>query len=222
MIYYPVCVIKRSCGILAKMFTTGRMVILRKANCLWLMVMLSLAVFMFSGCGGSKDSSDSETENTDIPNNSPDTYNTESVLQGAWVVVDQEIIIDAVYSGDVELSLYLVTASMDFSSTDITGTSGTSTVSIHEIWRTSLSDSLPEAEIIPINFDSQFVNMFKSGADKWRCEMSDTYKNVFNVEVLAKNLIQVTAHKVTAITSGTYSGYQLEYETTLTFRKKAK
>ena len=219
--------IKRSCGILAEIFTTGRMVILRKANFLWLMLILSLAVFMFSGCGGSADSSssDSDSENTELPNNLPDTYNTEAVLQGTWADIDQEMTVNAVYSdsGDISLNLDLVTASMTFSDTQLTSTKGTATVSIHETWRTSLDSSLLEdTEIIPIEFNNQLASMLKSGADNWKCEMFDKYKNVLNIEVLAKDIIRVTSRKIALINSGTFSGTLIQYDTTLTFRKAAQ
>ena len=184
------------------------------------MIILCMAVYTLSGCGGSKDS-DSETESTDLPNNNPDTYNTAAVLDGTWAVIDQEITATAAYSGDVGVSMYLVTASMTFNDTEITGTRGLSSVSLRESWRFSEDDSSQaNVEVIPINLDNQVMSMVKSGSDKWRCELFDTYKNVLNITVLAQNLIQVSAHRVAAIDSGFLSGYLIEYDTALTFRKK--
>ena len=187
-----------------------------------IILLLSMAVFMFSGCGGSKDSdSDSDSESTDIPNNNPDTYNTAAVLDGTWAVIDQEITATATYSEDVSVSMYLVTASIIFNDTEITGTRGLSSVSLRESWRFSEDDTtLANVEVIPINLDNQVMSMVKSGADNWRCELFDTYKTVLNITVLAQNLIQVSAHRVAAIDSGFLAGYLIEYDTVLTFRKK--
>ena len=193
---------------------------MRKANFLCLMMILCLAVFTFSGCGGSKDT-DSETESTEIPNNTPDTYNTAAVLDGTWAVIDQEITATATYSSDVSVNMYLVTASMTFNDTEITGTRGLSSVSVRESWRFSEEDStLANVEVIPINLDNQVMSMVKSGADNWRCELFDTYKTVLNIEVFAQNLIQVTAHRVSVIDDGMLSGTLIAYDTVLTFRKK--
>ena len=184
------------------------------------MMIICLAVFSLSGCGGSKDS-DTDTESTDLPNNSPDTYNTAAVLDGTWNVIDQEITATATYSGDVSLSMYLATASIIFSDTEITGSRGLSSVSIHESWRFSRENAaVGDVEVIPINLDNQVMSMVKSGADNWRCELFDTYKTVLNIEVFAQNLIQVTAHRVSVIDEGMLSGTLIAYDTVLTFRKK--
>ena len=193
---------------------------MRKSIFLCLMMILCLAVFSLSGCGGSKDS-ESETESTDIPNNNPDTYNTAAVLDGTWAVIDQEITATATYSGDVGVSMYLVTASMTFNDTEITGSRGLSSVSIRESWRFTENDStLANVEVIPINLDNQVMSMVKSGADHWRCELFDTYKTVLNITVLAQNIIQVTAQRVVAMDSGFLAGHLIAYDTALTFKKK--
>ena len=209
------------CGILAPIITLLEgWLILRKYNFLCLMMIICVAIFTLSGCGGSKDS-DTETENTDIPNNTPDTYNTAQVLDGTWNVIDQEITATATYSGDVSLNMYLATASIIFSDTEITGSRGLSSVSIRESWRFTREDSsLADVEVIPIYLDNQVMSMVKSGADNWRCELFDTYKTVLNITVLAQNLIQVTAHRVAPLDSGMLAGMLIEYDTTLTFRKK--
>ena len=171
---------------------------------------------MFSGCGGSADSSSSENTSTDIPNNNPDTYNTAEVLEGHWDVIDQEIHLDVEY-GDDSLSIYLVTASIDFTGTQMSETRGSSTLSMHESWRAVLEgDTRSYLGIIPINIDNQFMTMLKSGADKWRCELLDEYQTVLNIEFLAENIIRVTEHRLAVISGG--SG--IEYDNVMTFRKK--
>ena len=179
------------------------------------MICLCSAVFVFSGCGGSADSS-SGSESTDIPNNNPDTYNTASVLDGDWEVIDQEITLDVDY-GDSSLNMYLVTASMTFTDTDITESSGNSIVTLHESWRAILDDETRSyLGIIPVNLDEQFMSMVKSGADNWRCELSDEFQTVLNIEILSENIIQVTEHRL-AVISGDNG---IEYDNVMTFRKK--
>ena len=192
-----------------------RMIFVRRLVFWSLMICMCFAVFMFSGCGGSADSS-SGSESTDIPNNNPDTYDTASVLDGDWEVIDQEITLDVDY-GDSSLNMYLVTASMTFTDTDITETRGISTVTLHESWRAVLDDETRSYfGIIPVNLDDQFMSMVKSGADNWRCELSDEFQTVLNIEILAENIIQVTEHRL-AVISGS-SG--IEYDNVMTFRKK--
>ena len=179
------------------------------------MTVMCFLVFVFSGCGGSADTS-SSSESSDIPNNNPDSYNTAAVLDGNWEVIDQEIAVDVDY-GDAILNMYLVTASMNFTDTEITETRGISTVTLHESWRAMLNDETRSYfGIIPVNLDSQIMSMVKSGADNWRCELFDEYKTVLNIEILAENIIQVTEHRLAVINGS--SG--IEYDNVLTFRKK--
>ena len=191
------------------------MIVLRKVVLWCLMTVMCFLVFVFSGCGGSADTS-SSSESSDIPNNNPDSYNTAAVLDGNWEVIDQEIAVDVDY-GDAILNMYLVTASMNFTDTEITETRGISTVTLHESWRAMLNDETRSYfGIIPVNLDSQIMSMVKSGADNWRCELFDEYKTVLNIEILAENIIQVTEHRLTVISDGT----GIEYDNVMTFRKK--
>lgn len=181
-----------------------------------LMICMCFGVFMSSGCGGSADTS-SSSESTDLPNNNPDTYNTALVLDGNWEVIDQQIAIDVSY-GDSVLNMYLSTASMTFTDTEITGTHGLSTVTLHESWRAVLDDNDTRSfiGIIPVNLDNQVMNMAKSGADNWRCELFDEYRTVLNIEILAENTIQVTEHRLAVVNDST----GIEYDNVMTFRKK--
>ncbi len=191
------------------------MIVLRKVAFWCLITGLYLLVFTFSGCGGTADTS-SDSESSDIPNNNPDSYNTAAVLDGNWEVIDQEITLDVDY-GDSQLNMYLVTASMQFTDTEITETRGLSTVTLHESWRAVLNDETRTYfGIIPVNLDSQVMSMVKSGADNWRCELFDEFKTVLNIEILSYNIIQVTEHRLAVISDG--SG--IEYDNVMTFRKK--
>ena len=193
-----------------------RMIFVRKLMFWSLMICLSLSVFMFSGCGGSADTDSSDNLDTSIPNNNPETYNTAGMLEGIWEVIDQEIVIN-VKSGDSALEMYLVTASMTFTDTKITETSGSSTVTLHESWRTMLEgDPRQYLGIISVDIDNQVMSMMKSGADNWRCELSDEFNTVLNIEILEENIIQVTEHRLAVINDN--SG--IEYDNILTFRKK--
>ncbi len=178
------------------------------------MLVMCAIVFVFSGCGGSADNTSEET--TEIPYDTPDTYHTALVLDGSWALLDQEVSITADL-GDDPLDMYLVTASLIFSDTEIFGSRGISTITTHESWRMIVdSDTRRYLGIVPVNIDNQVMSMIKSGADKWRCELSDVYKTVMNIEILAENLIQITEHRLTAV-----SGDQgVEYDAVLTFRKK--
>ena len=176
------------------------------------MACLCFMVFLFSGCGGSADTSSSD----DSDYNNPDSYNTAAVLDGNWEVIDQEVTIDVDY-GTSGLSMYLVTASMNFTDTEITETRGHTTVTLHESWRAVLGDtSRTYFGIIPVNLDNQVMSMVKSGADKWRCELFDEYKTVLNIEILAYNIIRITEDRLAVISDGT----GIEYNNVLTFRKK--
>lgn len=177
---------------------------------------LGLAMFAFSGCGGSADTEES-SESEDIPNNRPDTYDTADVLGGRWDVIDQEVKIEADYTDDITLEMMLSTASLTFADTQITGTRGLSTVTLHETWNAYLDgDTRLYIGIIPINLDNEIVSMIKQGADNWRCEIQDMYKTVMNIEILAANLIKLTEHRIAPISGDIL----IEYDNELTFRKK--
>ena len=194
------------------------MIFLRKSVFCSLIVCLCFGLFIFSGCGGSADSSSSSSESTALPNNEPDTYNTAEVLNGSWDVIDQEIAIDVDY-GDSVLNMYLTAASLAFTGTELAETKGTSTVTFHESWRRVLvnGDSRTYMGIMQVNLDNQRMKMAKSGADNWRCELpEDDYETVLNIKILAENMLQVTEDRLADIDGS--SG--IEYHNVMTFRKK--
>ncbi|MBQ7154116.1 MAG: hypothetical protein IJR85_01020 [Synergistaceae bacterium] len=181
-----------------------------------ILLVLGLAVFAFSGCGGSADT-ETPGENGDIPNNTPDTYETADVLGGRWDVIDQSITIDADYTDGTTLELMLSTASLTFADTEIIGTRGLSTITLHETWNAYLNaDVRTYMGIIPVNIDDQVISLIKQGADNWRCEMMDTYRTVMNIEILAANLIKLTEHRIAPLSGDVL----IEYDNELTFRKK--
>ncbi|MBQ7543387.1 MAG: hypothetical protein IJT02_00410 [Synergistaceae bacterium] len=187
-------------------------------NLKFLMIVLAVSVLVFSGCGGSKDSEESsEGGDTDIPNNTPDTYNTAYVLSGRWDVIDQSVTVDADYTNDTTLSLTLSTASLTFADTQITGTRGLSTITLHETWNAYIdADVRVYFGLVAVNLDDQVMSLIKQGADNWRCEVLDTYKTVMNIEILAENLIKLTEHRIAPVSGDVL----IEYDNELTFRKK--
>ena len=199
------------------------MFILRNLKIFWLIV-LCMLVFNFSGCGGSADSSSSDNNsndnntNTEIPNNTPETYNTAYVLDGDWLLIDQEILIDdIVYTNDASLTMYLVEASINFSDTEIFDERGISSVDFHESWRIfANADERIYLGIQSFDISEQHMNMSKSGADNWRCEFYyDTYKNVMNINIIQENMITITEHRAVSLNNVVFV-----YDNVMTFKKK--
>ena len=178
--------------------------------------MISIAAILSGGCGGSADSSSSSEDST-ISNNEPNTYDAQKILNGTWVVIDQEDISVAVDYGDDTLDMLLITANLTFSNTSINGSSGVSFITSHETWHAFLNaDTRNYMGIQSVNLDNQVMSMMQSGADKWRCVLYDQYRTVFNIEVLAENVIQVSEHRIAVV--GDSVG--VEYEVTFTMRKQ--
>ncbi|MBQ3654916.1 MAG: hypothetical protein II954_10945 [Synergistaceae bacterium] len=188
---------------------------MRKIKFWSLLLMLALLVSAFSGCGGSADT-DKESSG-DVPNTDPDTYDTMTVLGGNWAVVDQEVSVSAAYSDDLTLDMSLVSATMNFTDTQITGSRGITTLTLHESWQCILDgDTRVYMGIVPINLDDVVTSMIQSGADNWRCELYDAYRTVMNIEVKEEKLIQVSEHRIAMVDDV----HGIEYEAVLTFRKQ--
>ena len=177
-----------------------------------MVIIMCSAAFLSGGCGGSADSA---SENTTIANDEPDTYNTQEILNGTWIVIDQDNISVTVDSSNLEMRL--ITASITLSNTNITGTSGVSFITSHETWHMFLGgDTRNYLGIQAVNIDNQVMSMIQSEADKWRCELYDQYRTVMNITVLSQNVIQVTEHRIAEIndTEG------VDYEVTFTMKKQ--
>ena len=192
---------------------------LHKVFRLWLLVfVICVAAFLSGGCGGSASSSSSgNSDDKTIANNEPNTYDTQTVLNGTWIVINQEDISVTVDSSDNTLDMLLITASMTFSNTYINGSSGMSFVTSHETWHSFLNgDTRTHMGIQSINLDNQAMTMMQAGADKWRCEVYDQYRNVLNIEILAENVIQVSEHRIAALDGSIV----IDYEVTFTMKKQ--
>lgn len=178
--------------------------------------MIALCVFMFSGCGGSADSDSEDNKDTDAPNDYPDTYNTQNLLNGTWVVMGEEMPEITIASGDNNINMQLVTASMTFSNTKIDGSTGTSFITNHETWQAFL-DVEPESYlgVQSINLDNQVMTMVQTGSDKWKCDIYDEYRTLMNIELLSEKRIQVYERRITVI-----NNHAVQYEVTFNMRKQ--
>ena len=192
------------------------MIVVNKVRFWFLVCVLLLAVFAFSGCGGSADTGEppAENENTSIPNSMPDTYDTARVIAGTWEFMGDPVEITANYGEDAVLNIYLASAAMTVSDVKISGTSGTAVITLHEAWQTTSGDMY--MGLMNISIDDQATDLVKSGQDYWRCEVYDSDIEILNIRLLEEDIIEVSEHRTAAIGSGNV----LIYDSTMTLRKK--
>ena len=191
---------------------------MRKFRAWAVMMVMLLAVFAVSGCGGgSLDPEDSsgETEQS-IPNNSPDTYDTQSILEGSWRALDDSYEFSAEY-----LTFRLNSALLTFSSTDIKGTVAQSKVTSHQYWYAYYTYGTLYTDLglqtLGLDFSGETGTMIHQGKDRWRCNVDGNSKVVMNIEVISENVITVNYQ---GVTGALYNGYGTAYNFTLTFRKE--
>ena len=191
---------------------------MRKFGAFALMMVMAVAVFTLSGCGGgSLDPDKSYDEETpSIPNNSPDTYDTEKVLEGSWQAVDSEYTFQA-----DDFSFRLNAASLTFSSTDIKGTVAQSKVSSHQEWYSSYTSSDVRTDLgvnsLGLDFASKTGTMIHQGKDRWRCNIGGDNKVLMNIVVSSDTLISVNYQGVSGVL---FQNTKAEYNFTLNFRKE--
>ena len=182
------------------------------------MMVMTVAVFALSGCGGgSLDPNKSyDDEETSIPNNSPDTYDTEKVLEGSWQAIDSEYTFDA-----ENFSFRLNSARLSFASTDIKGTVAQSKVSSRQEWHSTYTSSDVKVDLginsLGLDFDSKTGTMVHQGKDRWRCNIDGDNKVLMNIVVSSDTLIQVNYQSVSGVL---YNRTKAEYNFTLNFRKE--
>ena len=183
-------------------------------------MLFSLAVFMFSGCGGSSDTTTDEstdtpeTAETQAQNDGPNTYSIQSILDGTWAAVDQEVSITAGY-GDDELGMYLITANLTFSGTSMDSkTRGEASVTGHESWYTFLQSDLSYMGVQNLDVDNEYMTISKTTADQWRCEIGNPEYIVLSISVLSETMIEVSEHRVAELDNVAYG-----YDVTFTMRK---
>ena len=193
------------------------MIIVRKMKFWSLLFVLGLAVFAFSGCGGSA-SSDSDEEDSSTPNSLPDTYDTAALLTGAWVFVGENESSITLTSGDeTTLSMTLSAASLIISDVNIDNVGGTASITLHETWRAFLNgDSTEYYGLVPINMDNQIMSLTKTAKDNWRCDVYEPYRSSINIEILKEDIISLTENRVVAVEGMPAR----QYENTMSFRKQ--
>lgn len=190
---------------------------MRKIRAWGIFAVMGLFVFLVAGCGGgSLDPEDStETEQT-IPNNSPDTYDTEKVLEGTWRVSDSSYEFSA---GNFEFRLN--SALLTFASTDIKGTVAQSKVTSVQEWYTDYTSGDVNVDLgiqsLGLNFNAQTGTMIHQGKDKWRCNIDGENKVLMNITVSSDTIIHVNYQGTTGVI---YDNNSVGYNFTLNFRKE--
>lgn len=183
-----------------------------------LLVVLGLCVFMFSGCGGSADTESSDDKKPEGPNDYPDSYNTQNMLNGTWVIIDDKTTEISTASGDETIRMQLITASMTFSDTKIYNSSGLTSITSRETWHIFLDTADGTTKYLgkqAINLDNQVVSMVQIGSDKWKCEIYDEYRTLLNIELLSDKRIQVYERRILEVNNS----YAMQYEITFNMRK---
>lgn len=176
-------------------------------------LLLLVTVFMFSGCGGSLDPEEDTEPEIPVPNNLPDTYNATNVLEGTWLVTDDlpEMNPDDYESHDVLMRM--ASGYMVFSDVKTEGNTGTSYVSSHQEWHLWIDGNY--YGLVPIDIDSEVMNMIHVGADRWRCEIYDSERTVLNIEITSESTIRAAQIGVAPIGENI-----LRYNNTFNFRKQ--
>lgn len=192
---------------------------MRKFRAWAVMMVMVMGVFTLSGCGGgSLDPDTSDEAELTIPNNLPDTYDTEKILEGSWRVLDEEYTFSAEY-----FSFRLNYAFLRFDSVDIMGTVTQSKVTSNQDWYTYYTGSTSSysrylgMDSLGLNFERATGTMIHQGRDKWRCNVGGVNKIVMNITVLSENTISVNYQGVTDVL---YNNIGAAYSFTLTFRKE--
>ena len=198
------------------------MIFLRNVKLWALMFILGLFVTAFSGCGGSLDTdeSDSTESTTDTETTTDDTaeYSIASILDGNWTAVDDDVSMTLNYNDSDDVELQMISARMFFSSTKVSGNTGSSNATSHQIWRAFLdSDNVrTRLDDVYLDVDNAIMTMTRSEGSKWRCELQDVDRTIMIIEVTSPTMIQVTQQGITHV----YSNLGMDYSITFTMRKQ--
>lgn len=190
---------------------------MRNFRALRMLAVIGLLVFAISGCGGGSldPETSTETEQT-IPNDSPDTYDTQRLLEGSWRALD-----DSYEFSAEDFSFRLNSALLAFSSTDIKGTVAQSKITSHQYWYTDYTSGDVVLDLglrtLGLDFYGETGTMIHQGKDRWRCNIDGESKVVMNIEVLSETLIEVNYQGVTGVI---HDNTGAAYDFTLTFRKE--
>ena len=194
-------------------------IIMRKIRAWGMLILMGMSVFLLSGCGGgSLDSGNPiDPETTEgIPNNSPDTYDTQKVLEGSWLAIN------STYEYSVKnFSFRLNSARLTFDSVDIKGTVAQSKISSRQEWFSFYTSSDVNIDLgvqsLGLDFDARTGTMIHQGKDRWRCNIDGDTKILMNILVSSDNVIQVN-YQGTA--GNLYRNTGADYNLTLIFRKQ--
>lgn len=130
--------------------------------------LLVLAVFMFSGCGGSLDDATDDTGGS-----STKVYSTEEtvkILGKTWRTYsgNAEVINDTGYTDNV---MRLESSKMVLSDVAITGNTGTLTLSSDLKWKVTLGTESTKDKTVQL--PSKSMKIAKAGTNQWRCTTVD-------------------------------------------------
>ena len=197
---------------------------MRKLSSWMYLFVLVLVVFLFSGCGGSDDSSNGGNNSPSSPTSKPtpitpnpetnsnvgtytDKYDIASVLNGEWYGLSGSG--TATGEGGT-YGLLLSSMTISIVKTQVTGNTGTSYITYRQTWTTS--DGVWDYRTL-LYGDAEKMNMSHVGSDMWRLEGSDG-------TVVTVTLTSETTAIVTQDGTADIEGYPYDYSVRYTIRKR--
>ena len=151
-----------------------------------------------------------------IPNDEPDTYDTQAVLEGSWRTIDGEVS----FTAD-DFTFRLNSAALSFASTDVNGTVAQALVTSNQEWHSVLASGDVNIDLgirsLDLDFAAETGTMIHQGRDRWRCNVDGEVKTLMNITVSSDTLIRVN-YQGTA--KRLYGNMGAEYNFTLNFRKE--
>lgn len=182
-----------------------------------LFLVMSLCVFMLSGCGGNVyEEAPVDPPTDETPNNYPDTYDTASVLNGTWILIEGAEPITLDYEED-SIELQQISGITIFSNSQLKNDTGVSFVTSHSTWHAFLDgETRTYMGIVPIDIDDQVVSFAHVGSDRWRGEVHDAYRTVMEIEIISDKTMTIQ-QKGVAFIDNTHG---IDYDITFTFRKQ--
>lgn len=177
-----------------------------------------LCVFIFAGCGGNVyDEEPAESPSTDeTPNNYPDTYDTTSVLNGTWLLIENAENITLDYEGS-SVELQQISGTTRFSNTQLKNDTGVSFITSHSTWHAFRDDETRTyMGIVPIDIDDQVVSLTHIGSNKWRGEVYDARRTLMEIEILSDKTIAIQQKGIAFIDEI----HGVDYDIAFTFRKQ--
>ena len=193
---------------------------------------LVMAVFMFSGCGGgSLDPQEEETtEETEETTSDTKTYDAAKILPGTWKASDEEIIIEG---ESVITELMLVSGEMRFYDVNISGDTGSLSVSCNQTWRIEWigtemtgedeAENVMYLDILSMSIERAPASIVRSYGNVWRCEVDDGgYGLVLSIAITSPSSLNVVQNGVIILPSDIMitNGNVIKYKTEFNSRKQ--